>query len=72
MTSWSLGRIFAYLGMTVSKPKMQWNVPANLAGRPKAVIRKKSYDGGVAYDIIEPVIEPVENTVPKRKCKKAE
>ena len=39
-------------------------------GTTKGSIRKTSYDGSVAYDIIEPVSEPIENTTPKRKARR--
>jgi hypothetical protein len=67
LTSWSLGRIFDYLGMTVGRPTMQWDIPANLAGRPKNAIRKTSSDGSLVCDFIEPIMEPIEDTAPKRK-----
>ena len=77
LTSWSLGRIFAFLGMKVSEPNKRWTIPANLAGRPKATVARNRADGLLEVDHIlpesvraeKPFPEPrqAEYLVPERK-----
>jgi hypothetical protein len=64
LTSWSLGRIFAFLGMRIGPPNKRWTIPANLAGRPKATVIREKADGNLEF-VAEP--EPAEYAVPKHK-----
>jgi hypothetical protein len=65
LTSWSLGRIFAFLGMRISEPNKRWTIPANIAGRPKTAVPRIKPNGNIQFEA--EVTEPVEYEVPERK-----
>ena len=70
LTSWSLGRIFQFLGMKIGPPNKRWNIPANLAGRPKAMVTKATVtrraDGSLEVEWEMPKPIQVEAAVPER------